>query len=145
MVKKICIALSIFALLPLHMASATNDRELIELENRLDRETDQLLGRARGNEGAEFVLGVIGAIGELASRNERNRGRRGWHPGYGRHHRKIVCVAANARGQRFRAEGYVQNRAARRALRTCRHFSRNRFDRRLPRTCRVFHCHRSRW
>lgn len=144
MVKKICLALSIAALLPLHVASASNDRELIELENRLDRETDQLLGRARGNNGAEFVLGIIGAIGELATRNERHRGP-GWHPGYGRHHRKIVCVARNARGQRYQAEGYVQKRVADRALRTCQHFSKGYRDRFLPRTCRVMQCRRAHW
>lgn len=143
MVKKICIALSIASLLPLHGAMAAKkrgpkaDRELIEMEDRLDREADQLIGRVSDNDGEELILGIIGVIGELASRNERGHGQGGWHPGYGRHHRKIKCVARNANGRRFRAEGYVAHRVARRALKACKQLTRMP---RVKRTCRVVRC-----
>ncbi len=154
MVKKICIIFSFAALLPLSVASAQRgpdrkapkgDRELIEMEDRLDREADRLM---KGDKGGELALGIIGAIADLAFRTERGSGGGKWHPGYGRHHRQYKCVAQNARRQRFQADGYVQQRVAQRALRVCQNASRDRWgksDRRLARSCKVISCRPSRW
>ena len=144
MVKKIVLTASLLALLPLHAVHAqrgnyqNNDQELYEMEDMLDRESNQILGRAsRGNEGEEFIAGVIGIIGEIAARKGNGHGGGGWHPGFGRQHRMVKCVAQNRRGERFQADGYVQQRVAQRALQACRQLTRHP---QLKRTCQVVRC-----
>lgn len=130
MVKKILVTLSVAALLPAHVSLAAKkgpqkgtDQELIEMEDALDREADRQVQKKGNFDGAEFALGVAGLILEMAN------GRSGRHPGYGRHHRQVTCVARNAAGQSFRAEGYVQYRVEKRAVKICRNLSERRSGR----------------
>jgi hypothetical protein len=50
--------------------------------------------------------------------------------------RRFVCVAQNARGARYRAEGKNRENVRRRALRQCRR------DSFVPRTCEIIRCKR---
>ena len=117
-----------------------SDQELNDMEDLLDQEADQAMSR-RGHQSGiseeEIIGGIIGIIGDLASRNERGRGGHPRHPGFGRQYRKVMCVARNGRGMRFRADGYVERRVARRALKTCQ------WNSRFPRSCQVVCCRRA--
>lgn len=169
MVKKILMALAVFSLIPVQGVMANPvDAELYELEDILDMEAEQLMSPAgndyggsglvqlsSNSDGAELAIGIIGAIGDLALRKARGDGdyrrgpgrdgrwrRGGRHPGFGRHHRMVKCVAQNSNGRRFVADGYVEYRVANRALRACHQLTRRPW---VKRSCHVTHCRPVRW
>lgn len=172
MVKKILMVMAVFSLIPVQGMATPVDAELYELENILDMEAEQLMSPAgndvgavhlaSNSDGADFAIGIIGAIGELALRKargdrdyrrgrpgrggpgyDRGRGRRGGdHPGFGRHYRMVKCVARNSNGRRFVADGYVEGRVARRALRACHQMTRRPW---VKRSCHVVRCRPVRW
>jgi hypothetical protein len=158
MLQKLLMITATFALASTAYAGTQTDLELNRMENSLDQQANILMGPTiQGTSGKDVVRGVIRVIGELASRNERGhvirrpggpgRGHddhgRGGRPddGFGRHYRRIQCVAQNRQGQRFSADGYLAERVKERALASCERMTR---DRRMKNSCRVISCFQAR-
>ena len=169
MVKKLVVIGCAIVLMPVSSAFA-QDPELVEMENELDMQAAEIMSRRGdrdSDKGEKIVRGVIDLIGTIADRNERGHGRGDWdrddhgwgrgrddrgpgwgrgrdgrgrHPGYGRQPKRLVCVAKNANGRAFQADGYILERVQRRALQSCQELSRPR----VKRTCRVVSCHQAR-